>query len=164
MGKYLIFIVLICIGSQGYAQDDQLVTDVGLGEFGSRGASLSQDKFAKLGWQEDLWYTLKQRFNVGGWLDTRGEGYSSSAFTGYQLGFEVKNDTFEGSVWSGPTLISTPDQALGGYFQFNETLFFGIVDKDEDSIGIAYNHLSSAGLEMPNLGKDFMGLEIKWPF
>ena len=157
----LYFMVMGCIA---YADQDSIVTDVGVGEFGTKGSSLSQVKFAKVGWQEDLWYNLKQRMNAGGWIDTRELGYSSSAFAGYQLGFEVKNSVFEASVFSGPTLISSPDNALGGIFQLNETLFFGIVDKDDNTIGIVYNHFSSAGLEMPNLGRDFMGIEIKFPF
>lgn len=157
-------IALLFISSLAYAQNDQVVVDAGLGEFGTRGSSLSQVKFAKIGLQEDLWYSLKQRFNTGGWLDSRGSGYSSSALIGYQLGFEVKNDIFESSIFSGPTIISNQDSSLGGRIQFNESLFFGIVDKDSDSIGIAYNHFSSAGLEMPNLGRDFIGLEIKFPF
>ena len=68
-------------------------------------------------------------------------------------------------IFSGPTLISSTDVALGGYFQFNETAYLGIRDPNtDDSIGIAYNHFSSAGLESPNVGKDFMCLEIKFPF
>ena len=146
------------------AYADEIVTDVGLGSFGSKGSSLSQDKFAKVGIEEDIWSPFKQKFNVGGWIDTRGEGYSSSAFGGYQIGFEVSNNVVQGSVWSGPTLMTSPDQALGGVFQMNETIYLGIVDKERNSIGIAYNHFSSAGLEMPNQGRDFIGLSIKCPF
>lgn len=160
--KHIAFVCLLI--SSAYADQDQIVTDVGLGSFGTKGSSLSQDKFAKIGWQEDVWYSLKHRFNVGGWIDSRGVGYYSSAFCGYQLGFEVTNETLQASIFSGPTIISSPDNALGGIVQFNESIFFGIVDKDRDSIGVAYNHFSSAGLEMPNLGRDFLGLEIKFPF
>lgn len=155
-------LILLLISSTAYA--DQFVTDVGLGQFGSRGASLSQDKFAKVGVQEELWNPFYQRFNLGGWMDTRGQDYSGAAFFGYQVGFEVTNDIFQGSIWTGPTVISATDQVLGGPIQFNETIFFGIVDKNKDSIGIAYNHFSSASLYTPNLGRDYIGLEIKCPF
>jgi len=158
MGLFLLF------SSQVYAAQDQIVVDGGLGVFGTEGSSLSQVKFGKVGIQEDLWYNLKQRFNTGMWLDDRGGGRKSSGFGGYQVGYEVTNDVLQASIWSGPTLISSPDIALGGYFQFNETLYLGIVDKDRNSIGIAYNHFSSAGIETPNLGNDFIGLEIKFPF
>jgi len=158
------YITLIAFLFSTICSADEVVLDAGLGIFGTEGHSLSQVKFGKVGIEEDLWYALKQRFNVGGWLDSRGDGRKSSAFAGYQLGFEVKNDLLIGSVWSGPSLITSPDIALGGPLQFNETIFFGIVDKKQDVIGIAYNHFSSAGIEMPNLGDDFACLEIKFPF
>jgi len=161
--KYLTILLLlwssVCLGQQ-----DQVVVDGGLGVFGTEGDSLPQVKFGKVGIEEDLWYNLKQRFNAGTWLDSRGNGRISSAFGGYQLGFEVTNEVLQCSIWSGPTLITSPDIALGGPLQFNETLFLGVVDKNENSIGIAYNHFSSAGIYQPNLGKDFMGLEVKFPF
>jgi hypothetical protein len=80
------------------------------------------------------------------------------------LGFDVENETFEASVFSGPTLITSPDIYLGGPLQFNESIYLGIKDKREESIGFAYNHFSSAGIEMPNIGRDFAGLEIKFKF
>lgn len=143
---------------------DSLVLDAGLGVFSTEGYSISQVKFAKIALQEDLWYALKQRFSVGGWLDARGDGRQDSGFAGYQIGFEVANDVFESNIFAGPSAISTPDVALGGYLQFNESIFFGIKDKGGNSIGLDYNHFSSAGLEMPNLGRDFMALQIKFPF
>jgi hypothetical protein len=164
MKTYIILLSLLLVGT-AYGGDDQIVTDVGLGSFGSRGASLSQDKFAKLGLQEELWNPFYQRFNVGGWLDTRGQGNSSAAFGGYQIGFEVTNDVFQGSVWTGPAVISGTDSELGGILEFNETIFFGVVDKNQDSIGVAYNHFSDASIESgPNRGRDYIGLEIKCPF
>ena len=159
-----LLLILLLFSSQAFAQQDQLVVDVGLGQFGSRGSSLSQDKFVKFGWQEDLWYVLKQRINLGAWEDTRGSGYNSAVFTGYQIGFEVTNDVLQGSVWTGPTILSSTDQVLGGYLQFNETIFFGIVDKDRNAIGFAYNHFSSGFLSTPNLGRDYLGIQIKCPF
>ncbi len=160
MNKFALLLILV--SSIAHAKGDELLLDAGLGAFSTEGYSLSQVKFAKIGLQEDLWYSLKQRFNVGGWLDNRGQGRTSSAFGGYQIGFDVQNDVFEASVFSGPSLISSPDVALGGIAQFNETVFFGIKDKAGETIGMAYNHFSSAGLEMPNMGKDFMCLEIKF--
>jgi hypothetical protein len=161
MFKTIILIGLL-ISSTAFA--DEVVMDVGLGALNSRNDNISQVKMAKVGVQEDVWYNLKQRFNVGGWTDARGQDFSGSAFAGYQLGFVVRNDVFEASIFSGPTVISSTDALLGGHFQFNETLFLGIVDKNDNAIGLAWNHFSSAGIEMPNYGRDFAGLEIKFPF
>lgn len=162
--KHKILLLLLLMSSLAWADQDQIVTDVGLGAFSTKGPSLSQVKFAKIGWEEDLWGPFKQKFNTGAWLDSRGPQYSNSAFLGFQLGFEVSNDIFQGSIFTGPNVISNTDASLGGYLEFNESAFFGIVDKDKDAIGIAWNHFSSAGLSSPNLGKDFIGLQIKCPF
>lgn len=158
--KSLILLSLIMFSTTCLAEE--MVIDAGLGVLNSKGYSLSQNKFTKIGLENNLWYALKQRINTGLWLDSRSDEYKSSAFGGYQLGFEVRNDTLIASIWSGPTLISSPDQQLGGMIQFNETIFLGITDKMGETIGIAYNHLSSAGLEIPNQGRDYVGLEIKF--
>jgi hypothetical protein len=158
--------ILLLIGMWGNVAwaDDQIVTDVGLGTFGTKGSSLSQDKFIKIGLEKELSSPLQERFNLGAWTDSRGAGYTNSLYGGYQLGFEITNDTFQASVWSGPTLITSPDRALGSVFEFNETIFFGVADKKHNSIGLAYNHFSDAGLTQINLGRDYMALEIKFPF
>lgn len=162
MKHLLIFLLFFFLAS--YAHADQVVIDAGLGAFGTRGENVAQNKFAKIGIEEDLWYVIKQRFNGGLWLDSTGSGYKNSLFTGYQGGFEVTNDVLQASVWTGPSLITSPDEALGGILQFNETVFLGIVDKDKNSIGVAWNHFSSGSLETPNLGRDYLSLEIKFPF
>lgn len=161
--KYLALFLLF-VSSVAHAQENQIVIDSGLGILNSRGNSLSQNKFAKIGLEEDLWYNLKQKFNAGAWLDNRGDGYSNSPFGGYQLGFEVSNDVLEASLWSGPTVIGKTDQMLGSYLEFNETIYLGIVDKDKNSIGIVYNHFSNAGISSVNQGRDYLGLELKFPF
>ena len=160
----LIWIFYWCCIAPYHAHADEFFVDGGLGAFDTEGRSIAMVKFAKFGVQEDLLGPLKQRFNVGLWLDQRGQGYSNAAYGGYQLGFDVKNSVLEMGIFSGPTLISSTDAELGGLFQLNETFFFGIRDSENDFIGAVYNHFSSAGLEMPNLGKDFIGLEIRFPF
>ena len=160
--KALLCVLALTACSSAFAEDDHIIVDAGLGIFSTEGKNLSQGKFAKFGLQQDIWYNLKQRYNVGAWLDSRDQQYKSSAFAGYQLGFQVDNDTYESSVFFGPNLITTPDAALGGHFQFNLSIFFGIKDRDGNAIGFGYNHFSSAGIEMPNLGRDYGCLEIKF--
>ena len=156
-----IIIVLTCYPLRVAADD--MVLDGGLGVFDSAKNSLSETKLLKVGIQEDLWYVLKQRFNTGFWLDNAGNGRTGSSFIGYQLGYEVKTDSLVASAWTGPGLISSPDSYLGGMLQFNETMFFGIHDKQDNTMGFAYNHWSSAGIEMPNQGRDFVTLQLKFP-
>jgi len=161
-----VFKKIILIGSlfSNIVFANEIIVDIGLGAFNTKSDNISQVKIAKIGIQKDIWNNLRQRFNVGGWIDSRSRDFNNSVLVGYQLGFVVKNDIFEANVFSGPTIISNTDALLGGHFQFNETVFFGIVDKNGNAIGSAWNHFSSAGLEMPNHGRDFMGLEIKFTF
>jgi hypothetical protein len=158
MKKYAVAALMLA----NSASAGEVLTDVGLGVFSTEGKSLSNVKFVKVGMQYDLYSPLVQRFNVGGWLDSRPYA-SNAAFGSYQLGLDVRNDVLEMGVFAGPGLISHTDSSLGGYFQFNETVFLGVKDPKDNAIGISYNHFSSAGLETPNQGKDFVSLEIKFP-
>jgi hypothetical protein len=155
-------LVLLLLCSTAYAQDDQWVWNLGIGAFNSSKNSLSETKILTLGIQEDLWGPLKQRGTVGGWLDDAGNGRSGSALISGQLGFEVDRDGTVASVFFGPCLIGSPDIYLGGPFQFMTDLHLGIQDRDFNYIGIFYRHGSSGGLEMPNVGRDFVGLEIRF--
>jgi hypothetical protein len=157
----LIFLCTIVYSGQVYAQDDQIFVDGGLGVFNSGKNSLSETKTLAIGLQEDLWGPLKQRGAVGAWLDNAGQGKSSSAFASGQLGFEVDHQGLIGGIFSGPAVISNTDVLLGGHFQFMEDLHLGIQDRN-NYIGVFYRHLSSAGLEMPNIGRDLVGIEIRF--
>lgn len=160
MKKYIVALAMLVATTSASAHELQL--DLGLGAFDTEGTSISQVKLFKLSLQEPLWRILEQRFNIGGWQDIR-PTMSSAGFTSYQVGLDVRNSVFESSVFFGPGLISATDPYLGGYFQFNVSVFVGFRDaKTGVSLGIDYNHFSSAGLEMPNQGKDFLGLGAKF--
>lgn len=160
MLKHLI-LALILLPSLCFADDT--VLDGGMGVFHSADKGLSETKMLTLGVQEDLWGPLKDRATVGGWLDTTGNGKSSSALASGQLGFEVSSaNGIVGGIFVGPALISNTDILLGGHFQFMDDLHLGIADVHGNYIGIIYRHLSSAGLEMPNIGRDVFGLEIRF--
>ena len=157
-----IFAIILLLATSAYAREDQFTMGVGVGVFNSGKHSLSETKVLSLGYQEDLWNALKQRATVGFWFDDAGNGRSSSAFGSGQLGFEVNRDGLIADVFFGPAAISSPDSLLGGRFQFMESLNLGIQDKFNNYIGLFYRHLSSAGLEMPNIGRDMVGLEIRF--
>ncbi len=156
------FLILILISQVACA--DEGLFDLGLGVFNSGKRTPSETKFLALGIQDDLFGPWKTRGNVGGWIDNSGNGRSSSAFVGVQLGFEVDNKGIVGSVFTGPALITQTDSYLGGNFQFYNSLNLGFRDTNSNYIGIMYRHLSSAGIASPNVGRDVLGLELKWPF
>ena len=143
-------------------QEDQTALDVGIGVFRSADKGLSETKMLSIGKQETLLGPLKSRYSAGFWLDNTRDGRKSSGFVGAQLGFEVANNGWVGGIFSGPTVISTPDVLLGGRFQFMDTINYGLQDKSGNYIGLFYRHFSSAGLEMPNTGRDILGIEIRF--
>lgn len=160
----LVLVVIAILGFISIAYADSVSIDTSIGVFNSGKRSLSESKLLRFGVEEYVWYNFKEKVNTGFWLDNAGDGRTGSAFISYQLGFNVHNSVFEMSLYTGPALISSSDIYLGGHFQFNDTAYFGICDVEGNSIGVSYNHFSSAGLEVPNIGRDFVGAEIKFPF
>lgn len=154
--KKLIFLLLF-ITSIANAQDDQAIVDVGVGMGNSDGT-----RMLTLGIQEDLWGALKQRAVVGGWIDNSGNGHNGSPLVSGQLGFEVNNNGLVIGVFTGPAIVFIPDTLLGGPFQFMSDIHLGIQDLSSNYIGVMYRHISSAGIESPNIGRDIIGLEIRF--
>lgn len=139
--------------------------DASLGMFHNGSPSPANVKYGEIGHRDSLGLGFFNQYSGGAWIQSaRGDGRKSSAFVSDQIGLGVNNGIAV-SIATGPTLISTPDSYLGGHFQFHETLFLGVSDPATNtSIGFAYQHFSSAGIEMPNAGKDFGGAEIVFPF
>ena len=155
-------LILLSAISLNAVADDQVVLDGGLGVFGSSRNGLAETRMISVAAEETLWYSIKDRANIGGWLDDSGSGRSSSAFVSGQLGFEVDRDGTVGTIYTGPCIISSPDSMLGGYLQFMTDFHFGIHDRDSNYMGIFYRHISSANLSSPNLGRDIMGVEVRF--
>ena len=159
--KYLILLLML-VPYLSFAQDDQLVLDGGVGLFHSADKGLSETKMMTLGVQEDLWGPIKDRAIVGGWIDETGDGKSGSALLGGQLGFEVNNNGWVGSIFSGPAMISNTDVLLGGNFEFVDDLHLGMQDQHGYYIGVMYRHISDVGLTPVNIGREFIALELRW--
>lgn len=79
------------------------------------------------------------------------------------IGVKVNKESyFATAVW-GPAYLSQTDQDLGGHFQFMQNLTLGIQDY-YSTIGVGYQHISSAGIEKPNRGKDNIYIRIGLKF
>ena len=156
-------ILMLFVSTAALAQQDQIVVDGGVGIAHSADYGLPETKMLTLGIQEDLWGPLKDRAVVGGYLDNAGNGRTGSALAAGQLGFEVNRDGLVAGVFSGPSFISSPDNVLlGGYLEFMEDLHIGIQDNYNNYIGVMYRHISDAGLTSVNVGRDIIGLELRW--
>ena len=147
-------LLILLLTAPAYAVNDQYVVDAGIGISNS-----AKMRTASLGIQEDLWDAVKQRGTIGFWGGGPG---TSSFFAAGQLGFEVNNRGTVASIFSGPALISNTDSMLGSYLEFVTDLHLGLQDGNMNYLGLFYRHVSSAGLAEPNVGRDIVGLEIKF--
>lgn len=94
-----------------------------------------------------------------GAIADRGTGAGGYSFVG--LGPKLKFKPFVvKSFWSIGG-ITHPDAKLGGHFQFSHDIGVG-VNSDGTGIGVGWKHISSAGLSMPNRGRDAILLEWTW--
>lgn len=159
-GLLIVACTVMLVTEDSYAGD--LILDGGVGVLNSGKKSLSETKMLTLGLQGDLIGPLKDRAVIGGWLDNAGRYRSNSAVVSGQIGFEVNSGGLVAGIFTGPALISNPDALLGGPFQFMDDLHIGIQDRSGYYIGVMYRHLSSAGIEKPNIGRDVVGLELRF--
>lgn len=120
------------------------------------------ERYATLGVQYGA--TWKLRANASYYL-ALAEGQVSSYVTSLQGGAEVVNTSGQyASVFFGPANISQPDSKLSGHLQFHATFGFGVKDASTGcGLGLAWVHLSNAGIEQPNLGRDLITLQLSIP-
>lgn len=109
--------------------------------------------------EDDLMYAVHEAIEVGGFVDNYGNGRKSSALVKAQLG--VKPGAEVGGfakAFVGPCYLNTPDALLGGRFQFCTDVGLGMRDR-RSFVDVGYGHISSAGIEMPNHGRDWLVFE-----
>lgn len=101
---------------------------------------------------------------LGGYTDSGGQGRKAAGLVKFQLGTKPGPMTgMFGKAFVGPCLISKTDTVLGGNFQFCTDIGVGIRDKDT-FMDVGYGHVSSAGLESPNHGRDALIFETGLSF
>lgn len=157
-------LILLLVSSQSRAQE--VFFDYGLGIFNSAKNAPTEVKVADIGYRGELYNGLYWQSKVGYWGEGSGDPTRNSSFyfsTGPTLLIDLKPIELR-SGW-GLATISDPDSYLGGNFpQFNGEVYAGVRDMYGNGIGVKYEHISSAGLVQPNVGRDFIALEIssKW--
>lgn len=142
------------------AAADEVYSSAMIGVFNSGKNSLSETKLVSFGVRQDLFMGLVQQFEGGGWIDIAGHGRQSSPYAAYQVGVETSH-VITARVMTGPCIIGSPDSYLGGVFpEFKEDFFLGIRGDNTNTVGVKYQHISNAGIFNPNVGRDFMGVEV----
>lgn len=143
------------------AWTDEGFMDFGVGAFNSAKNGPGEVKTYSLGLRSDLIEGFYWQNKLGFWgQGGNSEGAKSGGIGSTGLGFRVDLTPVEFHAGWSAGCITTPDNLLGGYFQFQGDLGVTLRDKHGNGIGLAYSHISSAGLEMPNQGRDFFILEL----
>ncbi len=96
----------------------------------------------------------------GVWTDVGTEaGRKPAVYGKLQLGIRPEaGSTYFKAFW-GVAALSSKDSQLGGYFpQFALDTGFGFQGRGS-FVGLNYSHISSAGLVLPNKGRDFFCFE-----
>lgn len=156
-----LIILLLLLGSDARAE---VVANYGVGLFHSAKYSRAETKVFSLGVITSFKNkTFADKWETGLWADQIKEGRKSSSFGSYSLGIRAFPAIFELSSFWGIGAISNKDAFLGGpYPQFFQDFYFGIRDDRGTSLGLNYKHISSAGIVMPNKGRDFMTIRVQW--
>lgn len=158
------FILLMSVFWSGLVYSDDVTVNFGTGVFNSGKDSLAETKVLYGGYNYYLHErTLFWRTEFGGWVDTAGSGRGSSAFGSQMLGVNAENEFFYAQGAAGVALLSNTDSFLGGNIAFTETASIGINGSHNTKVGVFYKHISNAGLYDPNIGRDFIGVQINIP-
>lgn len=155
-----IFIILIL--TTNVSKADEAFMSYGLGVFKSAEEHVAETKVASLGYRKNLFSSLDWQFQVGYYSDASNNVMRSSSLfgtTGPQFSVQLSAIVVRSGL--GVVYINSPDSYLGGRFpQFTENLYLGLRDIYSASIGLNYSHISSGGLIEPNMGRDFITLEM----
>ena len=117
--------------------------------------------------RQSEWSVFETKTEGGFWVDnSKRPGAKCSAFISYSLGIEPRAGAFYVNMFQGVAALSNTDTVLGGHLQFVEDVGLGVRDQEKNvAIGLFYKHISSAGIFLPNYGRDFVGVQvmIPWP-
>lgn len=153
-------LLLTCLLTS-FAHADEAFVGMGLGAFNTAKGGPGSVKLGQVGHRLDLIEGFYWQNKVGAWGQGANDyGMKSSAYGSSGLGFRVDLTPVEFRAGYGVGLISNPDSYLGGNFQFNGETYLGLRDRKGNGFGLKYEHISSAGIEMPNQGRDFFVLEL----
>lgn len=161
MKKYALGLLLL---STAVMAEDTTIIKYGVGVADSGKDSLSETKYLGVGQQIPLFSDyLFSQWELGAFADNAGNGRKSSAFGFYGIGVNVNAGSVYAQSVFNVGLISSPDAYLGGPFQFSEDLGVGLQSKSGASMGVHFKHISSAGIERPNNGRDFLLIQLRVP-
>lgn len=160
-GMLSLFFTVIAMLASCPARAD-LSVSVGAGKGIIEAPGTPFERVGAVGYQFPFATDLFVRPEVGYFADIGGSG-KSSLWAAPLLGVRAHSQVGpELHIAVGPAYLQNPDNTLGGHFQFSLEGGIGMVSSDgKIYIGVAWKHLSSAGLEMPNSGRDFLVVQLR---
>jgi hypothetical protein len=157
---------LAFLAASSHTHYEEYFFGYGVGVANSAKNSSTEVKTLDLGYRVEVYNGIYWQAKAGFWGDGSGDPTRKSSFylsTGPSLLVDL-NPIELRSGWSLAG-ITSPDSYLGGAFpQFNGELYLGVRDRYGNGTGVKYQHFSSAGIYQPNVGRDFlmMELSLKW--
>ena len=112
-------------------------------------------KLVQVGYEHDFSHPVALVAECGGMFEGENIGTCSIVPS-------IKVQTLSGlvaRVGVGPGFVTATDSRLSSIFEFHIQGFFGL-EQDGWQVGILGDHFSNAGLVLPNLGRDFVGLGV----
>lgn len=156
MRSFILSAILLCTA---VAHADPVLS-VGIGKGALYHNGTAFERSVVLGYQHNIAKEFFVRPEAGYFLDISGSG-KSSLWGAALLGVSAKSTTGpELHVGFGPGYLQNPDNILGGHFQFSLEGGIGI-SGSHTYLGLVWKHLSSAGINMPNQGRDFIMVQLR---
>ena len=159
MRKWILSLLLITVPVQA----DSIVK-YGLGVGSSAKNSNTEVKTISIAYQENAFGPIIYQLEGGIWTDSRSDvKRKGSGFGDAGIGFNIDAGNLYCQTVVALAIITDTDSMLGSHFQFNNDLAIGLKDRDGNSIGLNYKHISNAGLVSPNIGRDFIMMRLAIP-
>lgn len=116
-------------------------------------------KTAQLSLSHPLSGSFIHKLSYGHWF----EGSRSGGLPAYSIGAEITSLPLSAALTWGIGYLPKPDDYyLSGHLQFVNDVSVGVRASDCVTIGLAYRHISNAGIVMPNRGRDFLMFNLGW--
>jgi hypothetical protein len=157
--RKVVLLLSLLISTVSFA--DEAFVGMGLGAFNTAKGGPGSVKLGQFGHRLDLIDGFYWQNKVGGWgQGGNAYGMESSGYAASGIGFRVELEPLDFHAGYSLCGITNTDAYLGGHFQFNGEAYLGLRDRHGNGFGLKYEHISSAGIEMPNQGRDFFILEL----
>ena len=154
--KYLLLLLITSVASAGVP-----VASVGIGKNAMYHNGTPFERAIEAGYQFE-WGDFYARPEIGGFFCPGGPG-NSSLYGATLFGVRALSSVGpELHVGFGPEYLVSPDGIeLSGHFQVALEGGIGISDA-KSHIGLTWRHTSNSGIELPNLGRDFVMIQVRF--